>query len=254
MKLIVFKGLITIAYFGMIYVNYLANSLPLNNRNTGDISDSYPSLFTPSGYAFSIWGIIYILLGVYVFKTVFSSSDQFSEQYTYIVMGLFVLTSIFNISWLLLWHYDYIALSTIVMLLFLIVNVIIVNTIPTSDVLAKTAFSIYAGWIMVAFIANVTIMLVKLDLGLFMNNEVVWYVVVITIGLGIISSLLYIDKNVVYGLVFVWAFLAIYLKHVGKDGHYVTSNLPIIYPLFIVVGITGVPIWTYISNGYKFFG
>ncbi|XMB73020.1 tryptophan-rich sensory protein [Mycoplasmatota bacterium WC30] len=253
MKLIIFKIFIAVSYFLMIYINYLANSLPINNRNTGQISSDYPSLFTPSGYAFSIWGIIYVLLGIYAFKTILASSDNFTEQYTYVVMGLFVLTSILNVFWLLSWHYDRIILSTIVMLLFLITNIIIVNKIPATEVLMKTTFSIYAGWIMIAFVANITIMLVKLDIPLFSNNEVLWYSLVITICLAIASLLLIFDKNVVYGLVFIWAFLAIFLKHFAKNGYHLTTSLPVIYTAAIIVMIAGLTIWRFISNGYKFF-
>lgn len=253
MKLIIFKVLIVVFYFLMIYVNYLANSLPINNQDTGQISSKYPSLFTPSGFAFSIWGIIYIMLGIYVFKTIVSNSEQFNEQYKYVVMGLFMLTSIFNISWLLCWHYDLIEVSTVIMILFLITNVVIVKLIPTSDVLMKSTFSLYAGWIMIALIANVTIMLVKLDIPLFSNNQVLWYTIVITIGLGIISLLLFMDRNVIYGLVFIWAFLAILLKHIAKEGHYLTSSLPVYYTGAILIAIVVLTIWTFINNGFKLF-
>ena len=53
-------------YIAMVIVNFLANGLPINNRSTGQISDTYPNLFAPAGPAFSIWGLIYILLGIYV--------------------------------------------------------------------------------------------------------------------------------------------------------------------------------------------
>jgi hypothetical protein len=253
MKLIIFKSLIVLFYFSMIYVNYLANSLPINNQDTGQISSKYPSLFTPSGFAFSIWGIIYIMLGIYVFKTVASNSDQFNEQYKYIVMGLFMLTSVFNITWLLCWHYDLIVLSTIIMILFLIANVITVRLIPSSEVLMKSTFSLYAGWIMIALIANITIMLVKLDLPIFSQNQVLWYVIVITVGLAIISSLLIFDRNVIYGLVFIWAFFAILMKHIGKEGHYLTTQLPIYYTGAIIVAIIALSLWSFINNGYKLF-
>ena len=60
------KALVVITYLAMVITNYLANALPLNGRRTGDISDAYPSLFTPAGITFSIWGVIYLLLGAHV--------------------------------------------------------------------------------------------------------------------------------------------------------------------------------------------
>lgn len=35
-------------------MNTLANSLPLNGKTTGQLSDQYPNLFVPVGVTFSI--------------------------------------------------------------------------------------------------------------------------------------------------------------------------------------------------------
>lgn len=51
-----------IAITGMLLVNYLANSLPLNGYTTSTLSSFYPNLFVPDGLTFSIWGIIYLWL------------------------------------------------------------------------------------------------------------------------------------------------------------------------------------------------
>lgn len=59
------KVLVTITYIAMVVVNALANIIPINGQNTGEVSDSYPNLFAPAGYTFSIWGLIYLLLGAY---------------------------------------------------------------------------------------------------------------------------------------------------------------------------------------------
>ena len=42
------KALVAVTYLAMVAMNFLANALPLNGRRTGDISDAYPSLFTPA--------------------------------------------------------------------------------------------------------------------------------------------------------------------------------------------------------------
>lgn len=60
------KALVVVTYLAMITMNVLANALPLNGRNTGEVSDAYPSLFTPAGITFSIWSVIYLLLGLHV--------------------------------------------------------------------------------------------------------------------------------------------------------------------------------------------
>ena len=43
-----------------LIINGLADALPLNGQNTGQISDRFNVYFVPAGYVFSIWGLIYI--------------------------------------------------------------------------------------------------------------------------------------------------------------------------------------------------
>lgn len=49
----------TVTFIIMIVTNALANILPINGQRTGEISDALNVLFTPAGYVFSIWGLIY---------------------------------------------------------------------------------------------------------------------------------------------------------------------------------------------------
>ena len=58
--------IVTVTYLLMILMNALANILPINGKGTGEISDSYPNLFAPDGITFAIWGVIYLLLGLFV--------------------------------------------------------------------------------------------------------------------------------------------------------------------------------------------
>ena len=69
------------ALVGTIYVNYLAQKLPINGLTQTDISESLPNLFTPAGLTFSIWGVIYLLLAAYtVFQLgLFKKNRSMSE-------------------------------------------------------------------------------------------------------------------------------------------------------------------------------
>ena len=55
-----------IAFVITVYVNGLANAIPINGKTTGELSDLYPNLFVPIGFTFSIWGVIYLLLLVFI--------------------------------------------------------------------------------------------------------------------------------------------------------------------------------------------
>ena len=65
LKPLIYQILNIVAYVLTLIVNGLANALPLGGRNTGEISELYPNLFTPAAYVFSIWGLIYVLLGIF---------------------------------------------------------------------------------------------------------------------------------------------------------------------------------------------
>src|SRR5690606_20584839 len=66
---------------------------------------------------FSIWGIIYLLLGIFVIYQALPGNQGKTFQKR--IGWLFVLSSIFNIIWLFLWQYEYLAASVIVMFLLL---------------------------------------------------------------------------------------------------------------------------------------
>ena len=62
---------------GVLVVNTLANTLPINGVTTGQLSDEYPNLFVPAGLTFAIWGVIYLLLigfSIYSLATVFQKN------------------------------------------------------------------------------------------------------------------------------------------------------------------------------------
>lgn len=44
----------------VLAVNAAANIVPLGGLNTGQLSALYPTGFTPPGYVFGIWSIIYL--------------------------------------------------------------------------------------------------------------------------------------------------------------------------------------------------
>ena len=43
-----------IGFISVLLVNILANTLPINDITTGELSDLYPNLFVPAGYVFHL--------------------------------------------------------------------------------------------------------------------------------------------------------------------------------------------------------
>ncbi|MFZ5391887.1 MAG: TspO/MBR family protein [Patescibacteria group bacterium] len=209
-----------ISYLIMVATNYLAVTLPLGGRSTGEISDNYANLFAPSGYAFSIWGLIYALLGIYVIYQLWPSKNDLLGR----INRIFITNALLNASWIFAWHYDLIWLSVIIMAGLLITLIKIADifrgraTTPKEIWLVRLPFSVYFGWITVATIANVTIFLVYLGWNGFGLSEVFWTVAVLLIGTLIGSWRLLRDRFIPYGLVLIWAYGAILFKHLSAGG------------------------------------
>src|SRR4030066_1737604 len=100
-----------------IVVNALANALPINAQNTGQISDRFHVYFFPAGYVFSIWGLIY--LGLIAFA-IFQALPSQRENPRLRKVGWWIaLGGLANIAWIFLWHYEQFTLTVIAMLILL---------------------------------------------------------------------------------------------------------------------------------------
>jgi len=173
--MLILKTFVVLMYVLMIVMNFLANSLPLGGRTTGAISDKYPSLFTPAGFTFSIWGIIYVLLAIAVWQLVRTPQTDFTSTHT-LVAWVLVVSSVFNVLWLVAWHHDRIVLSTAVMIALFATLMVGFLVTPTAWTAIRLAISVYFAWVSVALIANVTIMLVALDVPRLGIAEAWWLV------------------------------------------------------------------------------
>lgn len=213
-----------------VAVNALANTLPLNGLTTGAVSDSFPSLVTPAGYVFSIWGLIYLLLAVFV---VYGALPAQRHNPRLGRLGyLFVLSCALNVAWLFTWHYLLIELSLPVMLGLLGTLVLIYrrleigrSRVSRGEALAvRLAFSVYLGWITVATIANVSVLL--LDLGVRAGwTAPFWALVAIAAATLIGLSVLRRRGDLAYVLVLVWAFVGIAAAQWGSEALLVLSAL-----------------------------
>ncbi len=209
--MLILKVFVILSFMFMIYMNYLANSKPLGGISTGQISDKYNTLFTPSGFTFSIWGVIYLL--VLAFVVIFTLSNENTMPNMILLGILFIISCTLNVGWLLCWHFDKILLSTLIMVLFLITLLSILQ-LTTPEGITYTTFSVYAAWISVALIANVSILLFKYDISLFMNNQSLWLFIILGVSIVIGSYMVFIQKIYYYGVVFLWAYFGIIMKYV----------------------------------------
>ena len=112
------RGGIILAFIVVIAVNGLANGLPLGGQTTGEVSAKYPSLFTPSGFTFSIWGLIYFGLATFAIYQALPGQRENSSIAK--ISKLFVANCAANAAWIFFWHYDLLWLSLLMMVAILL--------------------------------------------------------------------------------------------------------------------------------------
>jgi hypothetical protein len=205
------------AFVGVLAVNILSNALPLNGRTAGEISDALPSFFTPAGYTFSIWSVIYLaLLGFAIYQAL---PAQRQNPLLGRIGWLFALSSVVNTAWLFAWHYGYYVLSVFFMVGLLLTLIAIYLRLdigrpkPGLNTAAKLfiqlPFSLYLGWITVATIANVASVSAYLGWTGFGIAGPTWSAIMMSVAVLVAAILLLNRRNLAYAAVLVWALFGI---------------------------------------------
>jgi len=221
------KLLIAATFLIMIIVNALANILPINGQDTGQVSDSYPNLFAPAGLTFAIWGLIYLLLvgqTLYQIGLFHGKNGTIKAKLLNNIGLIFSISSIANAAWIFSWHYHLIPLSMLLIIVILIC-LILINNMNNKEELSirerifiRLPFSVYFGWITVATIANATTLLVSAGWKGFGISEPMWAITIISVGMIIGVATMLRNKDIAYGLVFIWAYAGILIKHTSASG------------------------------------
>ena len=214
----------------VLTVNALANILPINGLTTGEVSDNYINLFTPAGFTFSIWGLIYTLLGIFVVYQLVLSFRNENSKFIEDIGYWFIISNILNSLWIYTWHNLMISISLVIMILLLVSLIMVYQRLDIGHsrddkkikMLVHVPFSIYLGWISVATIANFSAFFVSLNWNGFGLSEPFWTVLVISVAilLGIIFTIK--NKDIFYTLVVLWAFVGILSKRLSADISYTT--------------------------------
>ena len=202
------------ATLGVIAMNAAAILLPLNGVSTQELSERYPTGFTPAGWVFSIWSLIYtglLALSVWAAVAPMPNAERLRR-----IRAPYLVSSTANASWLVLWHYEQVLASVVVMLVLLGSLVVIYTRLregaPRSMVetlCVDAPFSLYVGWITTASIANFATWRFDVGtypLGLTMDE---WALVSVTLAIAIYVGVGALTRDAVYVGVFAWAALGI---------------------------------------------
>lgn len=215
-----------VVFIFTLVLNYLATALPLNNRSTGEISDALPSFFTPAGFTFSVWGLIYLaLLGFVVYQALPSQRENIYLRRTGYLPAV---ANLINGLWILTWHYAFYGLSVLLMLgllaTLLTIYIRLGVGLPSQPGEARSnadllliyfPLTIYFAWINVATVANIASVANYAGWNGFGIPEPTWSVIMIGIVTLIASSVLVSRASAAYAGVLIWALYGISANQPG---------------------------------------
>ncbi|MEN0004492.1 MAG: tryptophan-rich sensory protein [Bacteroidota bacterium] len=204
----------------VIYWNYYINTRGINGNTVGSLSDEYANLFTPAGYAFAIWGIIFLaLLALGIFQLWVAFANK--ADTTILQMGPWLLiANIGNCLWLWFWLQMQTAISVFIMLLILVSLLQVVFRLQMQITTRSRSvylftwlpISLYVGWISVATIANIAAYLAKIGWSGGWS-ETGWAALMIIVALAVNLFVLFNRNMNVFAGVGIWALLAIAVRH-----------------------------------------
>ena len=226
--------------FATIIINFLANYLPFNDISTGEVSAAYENPFTPAGFTFSIWGVIYFLLFIFIIYQFKSKKDT---KVDFSTGPYFIIASIANCSWLYLWHQQlFLAAMVVILILALSLFQIFkkvekIERFSTIDYISlKLPFSIYTAWLSVASLANFMVLLVYFKNDWPKNFLTIAAAFCILTALFIAIKILDIYQNIPFALVIIWALSGIISANTGGQDQnmliIITASISIIIIIF----------------------
>jgi tryptophan-rich sensory protein len=228
-----------------IFFNYYLNANPIGGQTMGDISDKHPTLITPAGYAFSIWGVIYLLFIIYSIYQVLPNQRK-NQAYNQLTLPL-IATSMLSIAWLIIFSLEYMGLSVLIISSMLITAILLFGKAKTAVSRGEARswitipFALYMAWLSVATVVNIAVWLKDMGWQGGTPGETPWTIlmIVVVLALGILIS--YKFRDIPYPLVIAWATFAIYAARQKDNTPVATAAL--ISGILLVIWSVGYAIW-----------
>lgn len=229
-----------------IAVSYLTQTSLLTKKDVSQVSDKFPTYFTPAGITFAIWGVIYLALLSFVIyhlmKAFRSTETDTANQELKLIGWSFAINNLATIGWLFAWTSEQLGLSMILILIQLVCLIYIHTRLRIHNAhksMANKAFtqfplSIYFAWISIASIANISIYLTSVGWTGWGVSAVNWSITMIAIAVMLAVWVINRRRNVFFGLVVIWALYGISTK--GREVGSVEYE-PIIMVASIGIGI-----------------
>ncbi len=228
--------LLLVATIGTIVFNGLAATGYVNDVTPEVISDKYPTVLTPAGYAFSIWSLIYAgLIAFSIYQLLPRNLVRFRN-----VRSLYVITCVLNCSWIYFWHREQIAFCMGLIFALLVCLIVMLIQFRKAEagggaLFTKGVFGLYAGWVTAATLVNFSILLKSADA---ISSPISWNLIgasFLVLAAAMAVLVRFQLKNYIYPLAVAWAETAIAVQQSGNTVIVVASSLCVIVGLVMAV-------------------
>ena len=238
--------------------NKIGSSGGFNGMGQKEVSDKYKTLITPAGFAFAIWGVIYLFLSATIIYLFFQRSNPDLASLINMLSPLFILSSLFNIAWIVSFSYEKLALSTVFIFGILLSLMTIVKNLYTLDAsfattLSLITFTLYSAWVFIATILNVALFLVQIEWQAFNISKSKWTIAILFIAMALVLVYVLYYKNAIFPLPIAWAFFGIYSSYkkgiINPQMSKVIKNVLIFGIMFFIL----LTIATFTINNFQIF-
>ncbi|MBC7899645.1 MAG: tryptophan-rich sensory protein [Saprospiraceae bacterium] len=221
--------LVLAATIGMIAFNWLAAAGNVGGVTPEAVSNRYPTLITPAGYAFAIWSLIYLGMAAFsIYQLIPANIFRFRS-----IRSLYITSCALNCAWIFFWHGDQIAICLAIITALLVTLLLIASKLRVNESVgetwaAKVPFGIYAGWVTAATLVNFAVLLVYLNVQMSRGMATILAVALILFA-ALMGVLIRIKlANYVYPLAIAWALTAIAVKQSGQTSIVVAAAAGVI--------------------------
>lgn len=231
-----------VAAFG---VNVQSNVAPIGGASIGEISNTrfQEVLITPANYAFAIWGLIY--LGLFGFGFYQMQAAQRTHPILRRSSYGLIIASLAQIVWVWLFQMQFFVASGVAMLVILLALIHSDRQLKQADgshrslpkLWVNFPVSIYLGWISVATIVNVAIVLTAIGWQGWGISPSIWTAILTLVATGLGAIVCWKQRDFAFTAVTIWALVAIAIRQ---------NNLPLVAGTagFGVIALLGLMVWT----------
>lgn len=209
--------LVLVATIGTIVFNGLAAAGYVNGVTPEAISNKYPTVLTPAGYAFTIWSLIYVgMIAFSIYQLLPANLLRFRS-----IRSVYIASCVLNCAWIYFWHREQIGIC-LVLILALVLTLLLINMkfkAPDSlrtALFTKAPFGIYFGWVTSAAIVNFAVFLAYSGVNMSSRMSAVFGSVCIVLAAGLAVIVRWKLANYLYAVAVAWALTAIAVKQSGN--------------------------------------